>query len=62
VVEFEPCSGSPLLDELRNRNLTRLPLADGATLDLREKLADGLLDVVVQGNIAVEGIWLRVLR
>jgi hypothetical protein len=37
-------------------------LADGATLDLREKLADGLLDVVVQGNIAVEGIWLRVLR
>lgn len=43
-------------------DLARLPLADGTTLDLREHLADGLLDVVVQDDTAIDGLWLRIVR
>jgi hypothetical protein len=43
-------------------DLTRLPLADGTTLDLREHLADGMLDVLIQDDTAVDGAWLRVVR
>lgn len=43
-------------------DLTRLPLAGGGTLDLRPRLADGLLDVVVEDDTTVEGLELRLLR
>jgi len=43
-------------------DLARLPLAGGETLDLRDQLTDGRLDVVIQDDTTVEALELRVLH
>ncbi|WP_145200348.1 hypothetical protein [Planctomycetes bacterium Poly30] len=43
-------------------DLARLPLASGETYDLRPSLEDGLLDVVIQDDTAIEAMSIRILR